>query len=263
MNAAGGWLTGRRAFVTGAASGLGRATAVAMAREGAAVCVCDIDGDGAQHVARTITDAGFTAFAATCDVADAAAMDAALDAAEEALGPIDTLFCNAGIALPKDVPSTSVAEWRRTLDINLGGVWNGCRSVIGRTRARKAPASIVNTASVNAFFVEPEFAAYCASKGGVLALTRALALDYARDGIRVNCVCPGYMDTGMVAPFFGAGDAGVEARRVAGEQHAMGRIGQPEEVAEVVVFLASDEASFVTGAAVVVDGGMSIGNRIV
>ena len=94
------------------------------------------------------------------------------------------------------------------MDINLGGVWNGCRSLIGRARARNSPAAIVNTASVNAFFVEPELAAYCASKGGVIALTRALALDYARDGVRVNCVCPGYMETGMTAPFFGEGEAG-------------------------------------------------------
>ena len=256
-------MTGRRAFVTGAGSGLGRATAVVMAREGASVCLCDLDADAARRAAQVIRAGGGTAVAVACDVADAAAVERALDEAEEALGPIDALCCNAGIALPKDAPATSTAEWRRTLDINLGGVWNGCRSVIGRARARNATAAIVNTASVNAFFVEPDFVAYCASKGGVLALTRALALDYARDGIRVNCVCPGYMDTGMTAPWFGVGDEGVEARRVAGEQHAMGRIAQPEEVAEVVVFLASEEASFMTGAAVVVDGGMSIGCRIV
>ena len=142
-------------------------------------------------------------------------------------------------------------------------MWNGCHSVIRRARERHGPASIVNTASVNAFFVEPEFPAYCASKGGVVGLTRALALDYAADGIRVNCVCPGYMDTGMVAPLFGDGAAGSEASRLAGELHAIGRIARPEEVGEVVVFLASDEASFVTGAAVVVDGGMSIGSRII
>ncbi len=194
-----------------------------------------------------------------CDVTDAAAVDRALDVAEAALGPIDALCCNAGIALPGDAPATATDVWRRTLDVNLGGVWNGCRSLIGRARARNAPAAIVNTASVNAFFVEPDLAAYCASKGGVLGLTRALALDYARDGIRVNCVCPGYMETGMTAPFFGEGDEGAASRRAAGAQHAMGRIARPEEVAEVVVFLASDEASFMTGAAVVVDGGMSIG----
>lgn len=256
-------LEGRRAFVTGGASGLGRATAQAMAREGAAVAVCDVDHEGAASVARVIRETGAIALAIACDVAEPVAVDAALGEAEAALGAVDTLFCNAGIAVPTDVSSTSVADWQRTLDVNLGGVWNGCRSLIRRVRARGGTAAIVNTASVNAFFVEPEFAAYCASKGGVLALTRALALDYARHGIRINCVCPGYMDTGMVAPFFGEGDVGEAARRAAGQRHAMGRIARPEEVAEVVVFLASDEASFMTGAAFVVDGGMSIGSRIV
>ncbi len=262
MSANEGRMAGRRAFVTGAGSGLGRATAVAMAREGASVCLCDFDGDAAQRAADDIREAGGTTVVVACDVTDAAALDRALDTAEAALGPIDALCCNAGIAVPKDVPATAVDEWRRTMDINLGGVWNGCRSLIGRARARNSPAAIVNTASVNAFFVEPELAAYCASKGGVIALTRALALDYARDGVRVNCVCPGYMETGMTAPFFGEGEAGAAQRRVAGAHHALGRIAEPEEVAEVVVFLASDEASFMTGAAVVVDGGMSIGARI-
>ena len=258
-----GVLEGRRAFVTGAASGLGQATARAMAREGAAVAACDVRRAGADAVADELRASGAIAVAVACDVADAAAVDRALDEAEAAIGPVDTLFCNAGIAIEGNVPSASVTDWQRTLDVNLGGVWNGCRSVIRRVAARGGTAAIVNTASVNAFFVEPDFPAYCASKGGVTALTRALALDWARHGIRVNCVCPGYMDTAMVAPFFGDGEAGAAARRAAGELHALGRIARPEEVAEVVVFLASDEASFMTGAAVVVDGGMSIGNRIV
>lgn len=260
MTTAAGWLTGRSALVTGAAGGLGSAIARVMAREGAAVCIADLDGDGAGRVAAELTAAGATAIPVALDVTDPAAWERALDRAEEVLGPIDTLCCNAGVALALDAPATSAVAWSHTIDVNLGGVWHGCRSVIRRVRDRDGSASIVNTASVNAFFVEPDFAAYCASKGGVVGLTRALALDYARHHIRVNCVCPGYMDTGMVAPFFGAGDVG---RDLAGSRHAIGRIAHPEEVAEAVVFLASDQASFMTGASLVVDGGMSIGARIV
>ena len=262
MSAAEGRMAGRRAFITGAGSGLGRATAVAMAREGASVCLSDIDGDAAQRAAEAITGAGGTAVAVACDVADATALYRALDAAEQAIGPIDALCCNAGIALPNDLPATAVDGWRRTMDINLGGVWNGCRSVIGRARARNAPASIVNTASVNAFFVEPDFAAYCASKGGVLALTGrspSTTLGMASGELRL----PGLHGDRHDRALFGEGEEGAEARCVAGAQHAMNRIAQPEEVAEVVVFLASEEASFMMGAAVVVDGGMSIGCRIV
>lgn len=258
-----GRLAGRVALVTGAASGLGRASARLLADAGAAVCACDLDGAGAEATAAAIRAAGGRAVAATCDVADASAVEAAFDVAEAAFGPVDVLHNNAGIAIAKDAPATTAAEWQRTLAVNLGGVWNGCRTFIGRARAAGRGGVIVNTASVNAFHVEPAFAAYCATKGGVVALTRALALDHAPEGIRVNCVCPGYMETGMTAPFFDATADPAEARRLAGETHALGRIAQPEEVARAVVFLASDASSFMTGAAFVVDGGMSIGSQVV
>jgi meso-butanediol dehydrogenase/(S,S)-butanediol dehydrogenase/diacetyl reductase len=232
VTAPAGWLVGRSAIVTGGAGGLGRAIARAMAREGAAVCVADIDRQGATRVADELTATGATALAVAFDVADPEAWETTLDAAERSLGPADTLCCTAGVELALDAPTTSAGEWSRTIDVNLGGVWHGCRGLIRRVRERAGTAVIINTATVNTSFVARGFAAHSASEGGVIGLTRALALDYARQGIRVNCVCPGYLDTGSIA--------------------------QPDDVAEAVVFLASDQASFMTGAALVVDGGMSI-----
>jgi NAD(P)-dependent dehydrogenase (short-subunit alcohol dehydrogenase family) len=225
--------------------------------------VADVVPDRATAVAAEIESEGGEALAAACDVSRPEDVTALFDLADERLGGVDALFSNAGVALPGDVVSSSLEDWRRTIDINLSGVFYGAREFVRRARAAGHGGSIVNTASVNAFFVEPDFPAYCASKGGVLALTRALALDHAPDCIRVNCVCPGYVETGMTVPFFEAEADPTAARSRAGSQHALGRIAQPEEVAQVVVFLSSDEASFVTGAAVVVDGGWSIGQRMV
>lgn len=256
-------VAGKVAMVTGAGSGIGRATAQLLAREGASVCVCDVDGDRASTVSSELAEEGLAAVGIACDVAMSSTVDSAFTVAEERFGPIDILHNNAGIALPKDGPSTTVEEWHRTLAVNLTGVWNGCRAFISRARSSGRGGVIVNTASVNAFFVEPEFAAYCATKGGVLGLTRALALDHAAHGIRVNCICPGYVETSMTSPFFESSANPQASRRIAAEAHALGRIAQPEELAQAVLFLASDDGSFVTGAAMVVDGGMSIGHRIV
>jgi NAD(P)-dependent dehydrogenase (short-subunit alcohol dehydrogenase family) len=130
---------------------------------------------------------------------------------------------------------------------------------VRRARAAGRPAAIVNVASINAFYADADIPAYCASKGSVLALTRAMALDHAREGVRVNCVCPGYVDTPLLQGFLDTQPDPAAALREAERLHALGRIGRPEEIASVLVFLASDAASFVTGAAVVVDGGMTIG----
>jgi NAD(P)-dependent dehydrogenase (short-subunit alcohol dehydrogenase family) len=258
-----GRLEGKRAIVTGGASGIGRAAASLMAREGASVVLCDLDEERAGEAAASINQAGGAVHAAGGDVADPRAVERLFDLAEERLGGVDVIFNNAGIALPGNAVDSSLEDWRRTIDVNLGGVWHGCREFVLRARRRGGGGAIVNTASVNAFFVEPDFTAYCASKGGVYGLTRALALDHATEGIRVNCICPGYVESGMTAPFFDAEPDPAAARGRAGELHALGRIGRPDEIAQAVVFLASDAASFVTGAAVVIDGGMSIGTRIV
>jgi NAD(P)-dependent dehydrogenase (short-subunit alcohol dehydrogenase family) len=258
-----GLLDGKVALVTGAGSGIGRATARAMAGEGAKVVAADIELARADETQREIEALGGAAAAVVCDVADEGAVEAAFDAAEEGFGPVNVLFNNAGICVVKDITETTFDEWRQTLAVNLGGVWNGSRTFINRARARGQGGAIVNSASVNAFYVEPDIAAYCASKAGVVGLTRALALDHGGQGIRINCVCPGYTETGMTGPMFDATPDPAGARADAGRLHALGRIASPDEIAQAVVFLASDRASFLTGAAVVADGGMSIGIRIV
>lgn len=258
-----GLLEGKTAIVTGAGSGIGRAACLAMAEEGAAVVAADLDLARAQTTRETIEASGGRCAAVGCDVGDATSVAHAFDEAEARFGAVNVLFNNAGMCVVKDITRTTYAEWQRTLEVNLGGVWNGCRCFIERARARTEGGTIVNTASVNAFYVEPEIAAYCASKAGVVGLTRALALDHGNEGIRVNCVCPGYTETGMTGPMFDATPDPAGARAEAGKLHALGRIAKPDEIAQAVVFLASDRASFLTGAAVVADGGMSIGIRIV
>jgi NAD(P)-dependent dehydrogenase (short-subunit alcohol dehydrogenase family) len=258
-----GLLDGKIALVTGAGSGIGRATAKAMASEGAKVVAADLEPARAEETGGEIEALGGQAAGVGCDVADEAALEATFDEAERRFGAVNVLFNNAGICVVKDITQTTFDEWQRTLAVNLGGVWNGSRTFIRRARARGQGGAIVNTASVNAFYVEPEIAAYCASKAGVVGLTRALALDHGGEGIRVNCVCPGYTETGMTGPMFDATPDPAGARAEAGRLHALGRIASPAEIAQAVVFLASDRASFLTGAAVVADGGMSIGIRIV
>ena len=164
---------------------------------------------------------------------------------------------NAAIQVNKFIEDTTPEEWNRQMAVNVGGMFLCSKYFL--PELRKTRGAIVNMSSVNAFFVEPMCAGYCATKGAIIAFTKALAIDCGRSGVRVNCICPGYIDAGLAEGYFQAQPDPAAARAAAGQLHALGRIGRPEEVARAAIFLASDESSFVTGSAMVVDGGFGSG----
>jgi NAD(P)-dependent dehydrogenase (short-subunit alcohol dehydrogenase family) len=256
-----GRLVGRTAVVTGGGGGIGATTARALAREGAAVAVLDVEQEGAGGTAASIRESGGRAFAETCDVSDPDQIEAAFARVEAELGVPDVLFANAGIVGPETTaPETPIEEFDRCVAVNLRGPFACAAEFIRRLRAAGQPGSIVNTASMNAVFAEPGFPVYCATKGAIAALTRALALDHGHEGIRVNCICPGYVETPMTRPLFEAG--GPAGADFTAGLNPLGRVAQPEEIAELVVFLSSADAAYITGASMFVDGGMSIGARV-
>ena len=250
-------LEGRISIITGSASGIGRASAVEFAKEGALVVVADINLEGAEETARQIKSAGGAALAVKTDVSDPESVQALVDQTLRTFGRINVLFNNAAIQVNKTVEDTTFEEWTREININLGGVFLCSKYSI--PHLRKTRGCIVNMASVNGFFVEPMCAGYCATKGGIIALTKAMAIDHGKEGIRVNCICPGYIDAGLAWGYFEVQPDPAGARKAAGKLHALWRVGQPEEVARVAVFLASQDASFMTGAAVEVSGGFGAG----
>ncbi len=243
-----GRLEGKVALVTGAASGIGGACARRFAAEGAKV--------GGIDVAVT-PDHPCDAFAAA-DVRDSARVAAAVDEIVAALGPIDVLVNAAGVSSFGTADSLDETEWSRVLDINLKGTWLVARAVLPGMVERGA-GSIVNLASVEGIEGGQSQTAYNASKGGVVLLTRSMAVDYGPSNVRVNCLCPGMIQTPMTAPLQDGGLKPVLDWFEA--QHLLGRCGQPEEVAAAALFLASDDASFVTGHALAVDGGYLAGRR--
>jgi NAD(P)-dependent dehydrogenase (short-subunit alcohol dehydrogenase family) len=239
-------------IVTGAASGIGRATAQLFAAEGARVVLADVQDDLGQAARRQIEAQSGTAHFVHCDVAQETDVQRLVEETVRLFGPIHAMFLNAGIGLAKSLTDTMPAEWDRVLGVNVRGVYLCCRHAIPIMQ-RNGGGSIVIDASANGLMAEADLGAYCASKGALIALTRSLALDYARHDIRVNCVCPGYIDTPINAEYFAVPGALEKAARL----HPLGRVGQPEEVARAVLFLASADASFVTGAALAVDGGLT------
>ncbi|NRR24516.1 SDR family NAD(P)-dependent oxidoreductase [Brevibacillus sp. MS2.2] len=241
-------LENKVAIVTGGASGIGETTVRLFAKEGAKVVIADFSPRG-NELAEELNQAGFDALFVKTDVTKEDEVKNMVSATVEKYGKVDILFANAGIA--KDAPGhlLSMDDWQRTIDINLTGVFLCDKYVIEQMLAQGTGGAIVNCGSIHSHAGKAGVTAYSSAKGGVKLLTQTLGLTYAKQGIRVNAVCPGYIDTPLIA---GRNEALNE--HLIG-LHPMGRLGKPEEVAKAVLFLASDDASFVTGTSLLVDGG--------
>jgi len=245
-------LTLKVAIVTGAKSGIGLATARRFAEEGARVVLADIQ--EAHDVANEIASKGAEAIYIPVDVSVTSQIEVMIEKSLTAFGRIDILVNNAGIELAKKVTDTTEAEWDRLLDVNLKGVFLCSKAVIPRMQDQGGGA-IVNVASELGLVGGSEIAAYSASKGGVVQLTKSMAVDHADDGIRVNCVCPGPVSTALLETIIETSSNPEAERRSIVNKTLLGRLGQPDEIAGVITFLASDESSYMTGAIVAADGG--------
>jgi NAD(P)-dependent dehydrogenase (short-subunit alcohol dehydrogenase family) len=252
-----GRVDGKVALVTGGAAGIGRASARALAADGARVGIGDIDAPGAARTAREIRDAGGESFDLRTDVTSSADVEALVDEAVRRYGRLDVMFANAGIALGGSAADVTEDDWRRVLDVNLSGVWRAMRFAIP-AMVKAGGGSIINTSSVQSAVGFVGWAGYAASKGGINALTTQAAVEYAPMGIRINAVVPGTIMTEMNERIMASSPNPQAVMDSWRSMHPVGRVGQPHEVAAAVVFLASDESSFVTGELLRVDGGMIV-----
>lgn len=244
----------RVAVITGGGSGIGRATALLFAKEGASIAIVDRDEAGAAETVRLITGGGGKAIARIGDVGKVGSADADASAILNAWGRIDVLMTAAGFSCGGTVTTTDPVDWDAVINVNIGGTWLWSRAVIPAMQAQKK-GSIITVGSQLAIAGGRFSSAYIAAKGAILSLTRTMALDYASDGIRVNAIAPGAIETPMLARGFGRRPDPAAAKENSRARHAMQRFGRPEEVAEAALYLASDSSSFSTGTTLVVDGG--------
>ncbi len=243
-------LDGKVAVVTGAGRGLGRAMALALAEAGADLALAARTATDLAQTARLVESRGRRALAIPTDVVDETQVEELATAVHESFGRVDVLVNNAGVALVKPLLDLELADWRRIVDTNLTGTFLCCRAFGAQMIARRA-GRVINLASIAGFGGEANLTAYCASKGGVVQLTRALALEWARHGITVNAIAPGYFDTALSRPGL---DRPEIAERIL-KSIPLRRVGQPEELGPLVAYLASDASAFMTGEVVVIDGG--------
>ena len=254
-------LEGKVAIVTGAGRGIGKATALALAKQGSGVAIVDIHGEAAQQTAAEVQQLGVPNLAVQTDVADSAQVDSMVNQVVQALGRVDMLVNNAYISGGyAPVPDTTDEVWNRVLSVNLTGYFNCARAVSRVMIAQGEGGAMVNLSSGAG--IRGSISAgvqYSASKAGIIGLTKGLAADLSPHGIRVNCIAPGVIDTGLGAP--GTGWTRAELERDGQRDVALGRFGQPEDIADVIVFLLSDASRFMTGELIAVDGGASLGHR--
>ncbi len=239
-------------IVTGAASGIGRGVAERFSREGANVVLCDREADALAKVGQTLPEA--RTLTQVCDVADFSQVQALVKAAVDRFGGLDVMVNNAGIAADGNALEVSMDDWQQTLAVDLGGVFHGCRAALPELLKRRG--SIINTASVSGLAADWDMCAYNAAKGGVVNLTRSLALDFGRQGVRINAVCPSLTRTGMTEDMLE--DQALVDKFM--ERLPLGRVAEPADIAGVVAFLASDDARFVNGVNLPVDGGVMASN---